>query len=107
MKRFTGAVIALFALVPDAINGRGHQLFDLSEHHPHPHPHPNRCMDLNPWLKPERIDTNKQPVIGIVSQTFDFTPDEGDHRFDNYTSYIMGGYTYSARHALRPIPAAH
>ena len=53
---------------------------------------PNSCEKLNPWLKPENIDTNEQPVIGIVSQTLDFTPDKDDHRFDDYKSYIMAAY---------------
>jgi len=32
-------------------------------------------------------------VIGIISQTIDFSPSShNDTRFDNYTSFIMGGY---------------
>lgn len=48
-------------------------------------------MNVNPWRY--KIDQNEQPVIGIISQTIDFSPaSHGDHRFDNYTSFIMGGY---------------
>lgn len=36
---------------------------------------------------------NKKPVVGIVSQTFDFLwHHDDDHRFDTYKSYIMGAY---------------
>lgn len=50
------------------------------------------CLKLNPWHLPENIDKNEKPVIGILSQTIDFTPHEDDHRFDNYSSYIMAAY---------------
>ena len=37
------------------------------------------------------IDTNEQPVIGILSQPLD--PDfDGDSRFDGYDSYLMAAY---------------
>ena len=57
-----------------------------------PDPVQYSCESINPWLKPENIDTNQQPVIGIVSQTLDFTPHKDDHRFDDYNSYIMAAY---------------
>ena len=47
------------------------------------------CDKVNPWLT--TLDTNKQPVIGILSQTYDFDT-SGDPRFDNHTSYIMASY---------------
>uniref|UniRef100_A0A7S3CJB2 folate gamma-glutamyl hydrolase n=1 Tax=Strombidium rassoulzadegani TaxID=1082188 RepID=A0A7S3CJB2_9SPIT len=37
------------------------------------------------------LDLNEAPVIGIVSQKIYFSHPE-DHRFDNYTSFIMGAY---------------
>jgi len=52
----------------------------------------DKCMGLNPWRKPANINLNEQPVIGVASQTLDFMPDEDDHRWDNYTSFIKGGY---------------
>jgi gamma-glutamyl hydrolase len=40
---------------------------------------------------PGNIDTNQQPVIGILSQPLD--PDfDGDSRFDGYDSYLMAAY---------------
>ena len=47
------------------------------------------CDKVNPWLT--TLDVNKQPVIGILSQTYDFDT-SGDPRFDNHTSYIMASY---------------
>jgi gamma-glutamyl hydrolase len=37
------------------------------------------------------IDTNEQPVIGILSQPLDSDFD-GDSRFDGYDSYLMAAY---------------
>lgn len=63
------------------------------------------CDDLDQWLKPENIDENKQPVIGIVSQTLDFTTKKDDHRFDGYKSYIMGAYVrYIQASGARVVP---
>ena len=37
------------------------------------------------------VDTNEQPVIGILSQPLDSDFD-GDSRFDGYDSYLMAAY---------------
>lgn len=52
----------------------------------------NHCLDINPWWRADHIDLNMQPVIGIVSQTFDFVPEPEDKRFDGYNSFVMGAY---------------
>jgi len=47
----------------------------------------SKCLELNPWLK--KIDTNKSPMIGVLTQTM------GDERLKanpGYTSYIMSAY---------------
>ena len=51
--------------------------------------------DYSPWgyMKDwkQNIDLNKQPVIGILSQTLE-TYMKPDPRFANYTSYMMTAY---------------
>ena len=47
---------------------------------------------------------NKQPVIGILSQTLEIEM-RNDSRFANYTSYIMGAYVkYIEASGARVVP---
>ena len=44
------------------------------------------CLKLNPWLK--KIDTNKSPMIGVLTQTLS----EDLQKKYGYKSYIMSAY---------------
>jgi gamma-glutamyl hydrolase len=48
-----------------------------------------QCQDINSYVK--NIDKNQYPVIGILTQTYIYHSKD-DHRFDDYTSFIMGAY---------------
>ena len=64
--------------------------------------------DADPWGKlgvwKKNIDLNKQPVIGILTQTLE-TEMQADERFSDYKYYIMSSYVkYIEASGARIVP---
>ena len=64
--------------------------------------------DADPWGKlgvwKKNIDLNKQPVIGILTQTLE-TEMQADERFSDYKYYIMSSYVkYIEASGARVVP---